>query len=60
MPSFLRRERGFYKRMWLLALPLIWLYNGEKGPGGKGLRLFWYIFYPLHMLALYFIQRIVW
>ena len=23
MPSFLRRERGFYKRMWLLALPLI-------------------------------------
>ena len=40
----------------LLALPLIWLYNGQKGPGGKGLRLFWYIFYPLHMLALYFIQ----
>lgn len=44
----------------LLALPLLWLYNGEKGRGGKGLRLFWYIFYPLHMLALYFIQRIVW
>lgn len=43
----------------LLALPLIWLYNGEKGPGGKGLRLFWYIFYPLHMLALYFIQQFV-
>lgn len=43
----------------LLALPLIWLYNGEKGRGGKGLRLFWYIFYPLHMLALYFIQRII-
>ena len=42
----------------LLALPLIWLYNGEKGPGGRGLRLFWYIFYPLHMLALYFIQLI--
>ena len=43
----------------LLALPLIWLYNGRKGPGGKGMRLFWYIFYPLHMLVLYFIQRIV-
>ncbi len=43
----------------LLALPLIWLYNGEKGRGGKGLRFFWYIFYPLHMLALYFIQRII-
>ena len=42
----------------LLALPLIWLCNGEKGPGGRGLRLFWYIFYPLHMLALYFIQLI--
>ncbi|MGM9587986.1 MAG: TraX family protein [Candidatus Limivicinus sp.] len=43
----------------LLALPLIWLYNGEMGRGGKGLRFFWYIFYPLHMLALYFIQRII-
>ena len=43
----------------LLALPLIWLYNGEKGPGGKGLRLFWYIFYPLHMLLLHFIQLLV-
>ena len=42
----------------LLSLPLIWLYNGQKGPGGRGLRLFWYIFYPLHMLALYFIQLI--
>lgn len=37
----------------LLALPLLWLYNGEKGPGGKALRLVWYAFYPLHLLALY-------
>lgn len=43
----------------LLALPLIWLYNGEKGPVGKGFHLLWYIFYPLHMLALYLVQQII-
>ena len=32
----------------LLALPLIWLYNGEKG---KGVNI-GYWFYPLHMLVL--------
>ena len=36
----------------LLALPLLWLYNGEKG-GGRALQYGSYLFYPLHMLALY-------
>lgn len=35
----------------LLALPLIWLYNGEKG-GGRALQYGSYVFYPLHMLVL--------
>lgn len=36
----------------VLALIPIWLYNGEKGPGGKGFRLLSYAFYPVHMLIL--------
>lgn len=36
----------------LLALIPIWLYNGEKGPGGKAFQYASYAFYPVHMLIL--------
>lgn len=36
----------------LLALPLIWLYNGQPGRAGKKVRLLCYAFYPLHIVAL--------
>lgn len=37
----------------LLALPLIWLYRGRKGWGGKRMQWFWYWFYPGHLALLY-------
>ncbi len=33
----------------VLALPLMWLYNGRKGGGGK---YFFYLYYPLHRYAI--------
>ena len=36
----------------LLALPLIWLYNGSAGTRSKAARLVGYAFYPVHMLIL--------
>lgn len=42
----------------VLSLPLIWLYNGEKGRGGRLLQYGSYVFYPLHMAVLYLISRI--
>ena len=36
----------------VLSLIPIWLYNGEKGRGGKTLQYGCYLFYPLHMLIL--------
>ncbi len=36
----------------LLALIPIWLYRGRQGYHSKGLQLFYYAFYPLHLLIL--------
>ena len=36
----------------VLALPLIWLYQGRQGPHGRAVRWLFYGFYPLHLLAL--------
>ena len=40
----------------LLALIPIWLYNGQKGRGGKAFQYTAYAFYPAHQLALYLIR----
>ncbi|MEN8698461.1 conjugal transfer protein TraX [Bacillus infantis] len=44
----------FWDFQWMMiaALPFMLLYNNEKGPG---LKYFFYVFYPLHILILYFI-----
>lgn len=39
----------------LLALPIIWLYNGERGYHKKWWQYFCYAFYPVHMLVLYLV-----
>ena len=36
----------------VLALIPIWLYNGEKGRGGKAMQWASYLYYPLHMVFL--------
>jgi hypothetical protein len=40
----------------LLALPLIFLYNGRRGNGNK---YFFYIFYPIHLGLLYLVKLIL-
>lgn len=43
----------------VLALPLIWLYNGRPGKGGKAFRMAAYWFYPVHLLVLGLLARAV-
>lgn len=40
----------------LLAVPLLLLYNGRRGPGGKIVNYFFYIYYPLHLLIIYLVK----
>lgn len=40
----------------VLALPLLLAYNGERG---KGMKKFFYIYYPAHIYALWLIQHIL-
>ena len=43
----------------VLALIPIWLYNGQKGRGGKALQYAAYLYYPLHMLLLVLLRRVI-
>lgn len=43
----------------LLALPLLWLYNGQLGKKSKAIQMGWYSFYPVHMLVLALLYRIL-
>lgn len=40
----------------ILALPLIFTYNGELGPKNKPLQMLFYSAYPLHLLIFYLIK----
>ena len=37
-----------------LFIPMLFIYNGEKGKTSKFNKWFFYIFYPLHLIILYF------
>lgn len=41
----------------LLALIPIWLYRGKQGYHHKVFQIFCYVFYPLHMLALFLVRE---
>ena len=43
----------------LLALPFIWLYDGQKHHASVFVKQFAYWFYPAHMLILYLIPKVV-
>lgn len=51
--SFFGFETEIYKQGFaLLALPFIWMYNGEQGPYNKTIKNVYYWFYPVHLLVL--------
>lgn len=40
----------------LLACPFLLLYNGQRGQKNKSLDKFFYVFYPVHLIAIYLIK----
>lgn len=45
-----------YQWMMVCSLPIVWMYNGEKG---KGLKYMFYIFYPVHIWGLFLIANCI-
>ena len=43
----------------VLALIPIWLYNGQKGRGGKAMQWAAYLYYPLHMVVLVLLRYLL-
>ena len=43
----------------VLALIPIWLYNGKQGPHSRAIQYACYAFYPLHMLILAALARVL-
>lgn len=41
----------------LLALPLLWLYNGKRG--AYGMKYLFYIYYPAHLATIYLLQYVL-
>ena len=57
MLCLLWADCGYIQGYALAAVPLIALYNGERGK--RGMKNFFYIFYPIHMAIIYLIQLII-
>jgi len=47
----------WYQLAFVLAIPFIAMYNGKLGMKSKFSSLFFYVFYPFHLLILYFIDK---
>jgi len=66
LPTFTYLDYGFehtlphwYQLFIFAAIPLLALYNGQKGKASKGLSHFFYWFYPGHLLAICVLQEFV-
>lgn len=49
---------SFYQQFALLALAIIYFYNGKPGPKNKFLQMLFYTAYPLHLIIFYFVLQI--
>lgn len=54
LPAFMKTNLLYGDPQWMMifALPLILMYNGEKG---RGLKYLFYVFYPVHIIILYYV-----
>ena len=45
-----------YQWMMIIATPFFYLYNGKRG---AGLKYLFYVFYPVHLILLFFVGNML-
>lgn len=57
LPPFMNTDLLYGDPQWMMifVLPFILIYNGEKG---RGLKYLFYIFYPVHIIILYYVGKV--
>ena len=53
----LSATHGWIQWYCLLALPLLFLYNGKRGTGK--MKYLFYFYYPIHLVAIYFLSYVI-
>ncbi|MCL2301258.1 MAG: conjugal transfer protein TraX [Firmicutes bacterium] len=50
---------GLLQMTVVLAIPLLYSYNGRRGAGGKAMKWLFYVYYPAHMFILAFVKHFI-
>lgn len=50
---------GYVQSYAVAALPIIWLYNGEKGKCADKWKWLFYVYYPFHLFVIYIVKRYI-
>lgn len=50
--------QAHYQILMIFSLPLIMVYNGKRGNYRSGLKYFFYLYYPIHLIVLYCAARL--
>lgn len=58
-PDSFPLTEGFFQLALFLVIPLLWVYDGQRGPNPDWLKWGFYAFYPLHIIFLWGLRYLI-